>query len=95
MKQGITYKQQIEGVEGALPSRLAPVCGAMLSGAVTALLFGSNALLNWVNNLPIGPVSDNLLAAAQDWQNGMAAAGIAKVSAALANGLTAFQALHW
>jgi hypothetical protein len=95
MKQGIIYKQQIEGVEGALPSRLAAVCGAVLGGTVTALLLGSNALLNWVNNLPIGPVSDNLLQAAQEWQNWMATAGIAKISAALANGLTAFQSMRW
>ncbi len=93
-KPGLVYKPQIEGVEGALPSRLLPLCGAVLAAALAALLLGSNALLNWVNNLPIGPVSDFLLLIAQVWQNWMAALHMTACSTALNNALTWFQALH-
>jgi len=93
-KPGLVYKPQIEGVEGALPSRVSSVCAAVIAAALVALLLGSNALLNWVNNLPIGPVSDFLLLLSQDWQNWMAALHITAFSTALNNGLTWFQALH-
>ncbi len=95
MSRQVIYKQQIEGVDGALPSRLRAVCGAIIAGVVVALLLGSNALLNWVNNLPIGPVSDFLLQITQTWQNWMVAVGLANVAQVLANGLTAFQSWRW
>lgn len=93
-KPTLVYKPQIEGVEGALPSRLLPVCGAVIAAVIAALLLGSNALLNWVNNLPIGPVSDFLLLVTQGWQNGMEALHITAFAASLNNALTWFQALR-
>ncbi len=93
-KPALVYKPQIEGVEGALPSRLLPVCGAVVAAALAALVLGSNALLNWVNNLPIGPVSDFLLLVTQDWQNWMAALHLTAFANGLNAALTWFQALH-
>jgi hypothetical protein len=93
-KSELIYRQQIEGVTNALPSRLLPVCLALAAGWVTALFLGSEALLNWANNLPIGPVSDYLLQIAQDWQNAMAAIGLTGFADSIKAMLASFQVLH-
>jgi len=90
----LVYKKQVEAVEGALPSRLRDVIAAIAAAALTSLALGSNALLNWTNNLPISPVSDFLLNLAQTWQNWMTAIGLTKFSAACTSALTALQSWH-
>ena len=95
MNKTVTYKLQIEGVEGALPSRLGSVCAAVFTCTLVALLLGANALLNWTNNLPISPVSDFILQLATDWQNGMNTIGLGHFSTALNAWLTGFQSRHW
>jgi hypothetical protein len=94
-KSELIYRQQIEGVTNALPSRLWPVCLALLAGFLTALLLGSEALLNWINNLPIGPVSDFLLLIAQSWQDAMARLGLTDFADGFTALLTNLQSLHW
>jgi len=93
-KSELIYRQQIECVTNALPSRLLPVCAALAAAAATSLFLGSEALLNWVNNLPIGPVSDDLLQITQDWQNAMAAIGLTRFSDSIKALLASFQLLH-
>lgn len=95
MSKEVIYKRQIEGVEGALPCRLGAVCGAVIACTLTALLLGSNALLNWANNLPISPVSDFILQLATDWQNWMNIIHLGPFSTTLNAWLTAFQSRHW
>jgi hypothetical protein len=90
----LIYKKQVEAVEGALPSRLRDVIAAIAAAALTSLALGSNALLNWTNNLPIGPVSDFLLNMTQTWQNWMTAIGLTKFSSACNSALTALQSWH-
>jgi len=90
----LVYKKQVEAVEGALPSRLRDVIAAIAAAALTCLALGSNALLNWTNNLPIGPVSDFLLNLAQTWQNWMTAIGVTKFAAGCTSALTALQSWH-
>ncbi len=90
----LIYKKQVEAVEGALPSGLGAVAAAVAAAAVSCLALGSNALLNWANNLPIGPVSDFLLNVAQTWQDWMTALGVTWFAAACQNGLTVVQSWH-
>jgi hypothetical protein len=89
------YREQIEGVINALPARLSDVFAAVVAAAVTALVLGSEALLNWVNNLPIGHVSDFLLLLTQDWQDAMNAVGVTAYANGFKTFLANFQLLHW
>jgi hypothetical protein len=95
MSKELMYQKQIEGVEGALPSRLGSVFAAVFTCTLVALLLGANALLNWTNNLPIGPASDFALQLATDWQGWMNAIGLGHFSTALNAWLTGFQSRHW
>ncbi len=91
----LVYKKQVEAVEGALPARLGAVVAAVVAACVTSLGLGADALVNWANNLPIGPVSDFLLNWAQIWDGWMAAIGVTGFAAAFKTGLTALQSWHW
>jgi len=95
MSKNVIYRRQIEGVEGALPCQLGAVCAAVFTCTLIALLLGSSALLNWTNNLPIGPVSDFILQRATDWQGWMNAIGLGNFAATLNTWLTGFQSRHW
>jgi hypothetical protein len=88
------YREQIEGVTNALPARLPAVFAAVIAAALTALVLGSEALLNWVNNLPIGPVSDFLLLLAQDWQDAMTRIGVTAYADGFKTLLANFQLLQ-
>src|SRR5579863_5408035 len=68
------------------PARVAPlrkVSGAMLAAVAVMALFGSEALLNWANDLPISPTSDNILSAAQSWHDAISHAGLPEVATQL------------
>jgi hypothetical protein len=89
------YREQIEGVTNALPVRLRDVFAAVIAATVTALVLGSEALLNWVNNLPIGGVSDFLLLLTQDWQDLMTSIGVTAYADGFKTFLANLQLLHW
>jgi hypothetical protein len=91
----IVYQKQIEAVEGALPSGLPAVCGAVVAATIVALILGSKQLLAWVNDLPIGPSSDFLLLVAQAWQDLMVQVRVTGYAATLHKLLAALQALRW
>jgi hypothetical protein len=65
-QQKISYKTQIEG---ALPSSINNVSLAITAGCLVALCFGSDAVLNWANNLPINDASNEFDNIAQAWQS--------------------------
>jgi hypothetical protein len=94
-KPDITYRKQIEGVEGARPASLPGVCLAVLGAAAAMLLLGSKDLLAWVNNLPIGPVSDYALLVAQTWHDDMIRLRVTGYSETINALLAALQALRW
>lgn len=77
------------------PARVAPlrrVTGAILAAVVVMALFGSEALLNWANDLPISATSDNILSAAQGWQDALSHGGLPEVATQLRAAFRRFQA---
>jgi hypothetical protein len=69
-----------EVVDGAAPAPLGAVSRAILAATLVAFLFGSKALLEWANNLPINPLSDTILAMAQWWQDRSAEIGLTHIA---------------
>jgi hypothetical protein len=92
---GIVYQRQLEAVAGATPSNLSSVGGAVVLGAIVALVLGSKQVLAWVNNLPIGSFSDYMLLIAQAWQDLMVSIRVTGYSDTLHKLLAAWQALRW
>ncbi|HLY56607.1 MAG TPA: hypothetical protein VKS60_13675 [Stellaceae bacterium] len=70
------YKAPTEAIEGAAPASLRRVSYGIAVAALVALLLGSKPLLTWINELPIGPVSDLMLSAAQAWDDTAEAVGL-------------------
>ena len=70
------YKPPAEAIAGAAPADLRHVSYALAAAMLVALLFGSKPLLTWINELPIGPVSDLMLSAAQGWDDTAEAIGL-------------------
>ncbi len=91
---GINYKPPVEVVEGASPARLSSVTKAIWAGAFVALTLGSDALLNWTSELPIGSVSDFLVEWAQRWEDTMSRAGMTEFAKMISGLLRAFQTLR-
>ena len=88
------YKRPTEVVDGARPSSLKRVALTVVIAGLVMLVFGSKALLNWTNNLPIGPISDFLLFLAQGWQDAMDKIGVTWLAEALRAALNWFQGLR-
>jgi hypothetical protein len=84
----------VEAISGAKPSRLGPVARSIALAAIVMLCLGSKGLLAWTNDLPINPVSDALLALAQEWHDLMTRAGLTGYSDSVRNALRAFKALR-
>jgi hypothetical protein len=90
-RDGIRYKPPVEVVEGASPARLISVAKAIAAAVLVALALGSDALLNWTGDLPIGPVSDFLVEAAQRWDDAMRRIGMTEFAELVSALLRAFQ----
>ncbi len=87
----ITYKTPVEVIEGAAPAPLRKVALSIAAAAIVCLLLGSQALYDWANDLPVGPVSDSLLDAAQRWQDAMQSVGLTKFAETARTVLNAFR----
>ena len=77
------------------PAGVAPlrkVAGAILAAVLVMALLGSEALLNWANDLPISATSDSILSAAQSWHDTLAREGLPEVSTQLRAAFRRFQA---
>jgi hypothetical protein len=85
------YKPPVEAVEGARGAGLKPVGQAVAAAALVSLLLGSKPLLDWANELPIGPVSDVLLFVAQDWDDTAGALGLTRYGEAIRYWLRGFE----
>jgi len=71
--------------------KLRHVAGAIVSAGVVMALLGSLALLNWANELPIGPTSDTILADAQIWHNELTRVGLPIIAEELRAAFRSFQ----
>ena len=72
-----------DAVAGATPQPLRRVAPAIAAAALAALLLGSPMLVDWAGELPIGPVSDRILAAADAWNAAMERIGLDRLATLL------------
>jgi hypothetical protein len=79
----------IMATAGVAPLR--QVARAIIIATVVMALFGSEALLNWANDLPISATSDTILSAAQAWEDALAHLGLPEVAAGLRAAFRRFQ----
>jgi len=76
------------------PAGVAPlrrVAGAIFAAVLVMALLGSEALLNWANDLPISATSDSILAAAQSWHDALSREGLPEVATQLRTAFRRFQ----
>ncbi|TWB56514.1 hypothetical protein [Nitrospirillum viridazoti] len=59
----------VEVIEGAAPSRLRSVALSLAAATLVALVLGAHPLADWVNGLPINPMTDRLSGWVQAWQD--------------------------
>ncbi len=93
-RREIVYRRPVEVVDGAIPSPLPSVGWSIAAAAAVMLLLGSNGLLNWANDLPVGSISDSLSNLAQIWQDAMNRAGLTHFAEFLRHAWRLFQELH-
>jgi hypothetical protein len=74
---------------GVTPFR--QVAGAIITAVLVMALFGSGALLNWANDLPISATSDTLLSAAQTWHDTLSRVDLPEVATTLRSAFRRFQ----
>jgi len=67
------------------------VAGAIVTAAAVMALFGSEALLNWANDLPISATSDTILSAAQSWHHALSRVGVPEIATELRATFRRFQ----
>jgi hypothetical protein len=79
----------IMATAGTAPLR--QVAPAIIVAAGVMALFGSGALLNWANDLPINATSDTILAVAQAWDDALAHLGLPEVATELRAAFRRFQ----
>jgi hypothetical protein len=85
------YKRPIEAVEDARATTLCNVYAAVFIAAAVMFVTGSGALLDWANTLPVGPVGDFVLNAAQAWYDAMDRVGLTAPAKAVRQFLLAFE----
>jgi len=81
----------IDVMASARARPLRQVGSALMMATVVTALLGSEALLNWANELPISPTSDTILAAAQTWHDGLQRTGLPSVATELRAAFRRFQ----
>ncbi|MEE3624919.1 hypothetical protein UCD39_13100 [Nitrospirillum sp. BR 11752] len=85
----------VEVIEGAAPSRLWPVALSLAAASLVALALGAHPLADWVNGLPINPVTDRLSGWVQTWQDWMDAIGVGHLYTSLQALFRWFQGLRF
>ncbi|TWB69228.1 hypothetical protein FBZ87_10968 [Nitrospirillum amazonense] len=85
----------VEVIEGAAPSRLRHVVLSLGTAALVALVLGAHPLADWVNGLPINPVTDRLSGWVQTWQDWTDAIGAGRLYTGLQGLFRWFQGLHF
>jgi hypothetical protein len=85
----------VEVVADAAPAGLGAVSRSVIAATLVASLLGSAPLLDWVNGLPVGSLSDALVGPAQAWQDWMAAAGLTVFGDAIRALLAMLETLRW
>ena len=72
IKREIVYRRPAEVVDGAIPSNLRSVLSSIGAAVVVMFLLGSQGLLDWANDLPVGTTSgDTLWKMAKSWNDAM------------------------
>jgi hypothetical protein len=75
MRREIVYRPPHEPTAQAPTRPLREVCRALAAVVLVMLLLGSDPLLRWAEELPVNPISDRVLLAAETWHGWMARAG--------------------
>jgi hypothetical protein len=72
IKREIVYRRPVEVVDSAIPSPLRSVSTSIGVAVAVMFLLGSEGLLDWANDLPVGTtIGDNVSILAQRWNDAM------------------------
>jgi len=93
--RAIRYRPTVEALDGATSSNLMQVSLSIILAGLVMLLLGSNSLLSWCNNLPVGQVSDSLVSICQTWQDALTQIGLTWFAETIRAVLRSFEALRW
>jgi hypothetical protein len=93
--RSIRYRPTVEALGGARSSDLMQVSLSIVLAILVMLLLGSNSLLSWCNNLPVGQLSDLLVGVSQAWQDALAQIGFTWFAETIRAVLRSFEAMRW
>jgi len=93
--RSIRYRPTVEALDGARSSDLTQVSVSIILAILVMLLLGSNSLLSWCNNLPVGQVSDFLVGMSQAWQDALTQIGLTWFAETIRALLRSFEAMRW
>jgi hypothetical protein len=79
MRREIVYRPPLEPTAQAPTRPLREVWRAMAAASLVMLVLGAEPLLRWTEELPVNPVTDRLVLAAEIWHGWMDQAGLAKL----------------
>ena len=79
MRRAIAYRPPVEPTAQAATRPLRDVTRALAAAALVMLVLGAEPLRRWTEDLPVHPVSDALLIAAETWEGWMMALGPARL----------------
>jgi len=79
MRRAIVYRPPYEPTAHAPTRGLREVWRALVAASLVMLVFGAEPLLRWTEELPVNPVTDRLVLAAETWHGWMERAGPARL----------------